>query len=244
MGLVCRPRILAGRFTRAERVRQRSKITLDDAALSEATQVRYYNALRKLLPAVETALNEDHLDANLCEWIRKMWKTGEPLLTIGDGLSALHFFQPWTRRRIPHSWKLFSVWRKIEIPSRAPPLTWALVKAMAAYEWQHSHFEMAVCLLLGFHCLLRTGEILDLTTDCFAMGDTAGICCLHNTKTGQRFNANESISITDITTLEEQLEHVKRREEDFSNGARLAVVKSNKLDQSLKEARFELRSLG
>lgn len=202
MGLVSKPRILAGRFSRAERIRQRAKINLEDAALTEATQTRYYHALRKLLPYVEVAQNEDHLDSLICQWIRKMWRTGEPLLTIGDGLSALHFFQPWTRRKIPHSWKLFSVWRRIEVPSRAPPLTWVLVKAMSAYEWQHNNFEMATVLLMGFHLLLRTGELLALTSEDFSIGAHAGVCSLKNTKVGQRFNANEAISITDPLTLE------------------------------------------
>ena len=102
-----RPRILAGRFSRAERVRQRQKIELDDCALAPKTQQRYFLALRKLLPYFEKARNEDHPDSLMCRWIRKMWRIGEPMLTIGDGLSALHFYQPWTRRRIPHAWKLF-----------------------------------------------------------------------------------------------------------------------------------------
>ena len=88
---VKKPRLLAGRFSRAERRRQRAKISLDEAALTYKTQVRYYTALRKMITFVEQARNEDHLDTLLCNWIRKMWYKGEPLLTIGDGLSALHF---------------------------------------------------------------------------------------------------------------------------------------------------------
>ena len=127
------PRLIAGRFSRAERQRQRLRINLDDAALSLKTQVRYYQALKKVIIYFEKAKTEEQLDGLLCQWVRKMWRSGEPLLTIGDALSALHFYQPWTRRRIPHAWKLFSVWRKIEVPSRAPPLTWQINQSMAAY---------------------------------------------------------------------------------------------------------------
>ena len=195
-------RLIAGRFSRAERCRQRAKIHLDDAALTLKTQVRYYSALRKVLPYVERATNEGQLDTLVCQWVRCMWRTGEPLLTIGDGLSALHFFQPWTKRRLPHAWKLFSVWRKIEIPSRAPPLTWRLVSSMAIYEWERNNFEMAVILLVAFHCLLRTGEFLQLTADDISIGKHEAILSLKGTKTGLRHNADEVISITDDRVLE------------------------------------------
>lgn len=76
---------------------------MDDAALTWKTQHRYYIALRKIVRYVEQAKTEDQLDGILCNWVRKMWREGEPLLTIGDALSALHFYQPWTRRKIPHA---------------------------------------------------------------------------------------------------------------------------------------------
>ena len=197
-----KPRLLAGRFSRAERRRQRARIQLDDAALTEKTQQRYYHALKKLIPYVEKACNEDELDSLTCKWIRRMWSNGEPLLIVGDGLSALHFYQPWTRRKIPHSWRLFSTWRKIEVPARAPPLTWSIVQSLAAYEWQHEHFEMSVLLLLSFHCLLRTGELLTLSADDIVLGEEAGICSLKGTKSGLRHNVDEAISITDVLVLE------------------------------------------
>ena len=77
-----KPRLIAGRFSRAERRRQRAHIHLDEAALTHKTQVRYYSALKKMVRFVELAKSEDHLDALLCRWIRKMWHSGEPLLTM------------------------------------------------------------------------------------------------------------------------------------------------------------------
>lgn len=44
-----------------------------------------------------------------------------------------------------------------------------------------------------------------------------------------------------LKSSEEELQRIKRKEEDFSEGTRLAVMKSNKLEQSLKEARTELQ---
>ena len=73
---------------------------------------------------------------------------------------------------------------------------------MAAYELASSNLEMAACLLLGFHLLLRTGELLALTANDFVVGPDSGICSLKATKTGQRTSSNEAISITDMITLE------------------------------------------
>eukprot|EP00435_Cladocopium_sp_Y103_P054863 s86_g18.t1 len=194
--------LLAGRASRAERARRRAKIVLDDAALSDKTQARYYSALRKLLPYLEACKHQADLDSWMCRWVRRMWKDGEPLLTVGDGLSALHFHQPWTRRCVPHSWKLFNVWRRIEIPNRAPPLTQRLVRSMAAFELECGNLEMCAILVLSFHCLLRTGEALNLTTADFILGKDTGVVSLKGTKSGKRNQANEVISITDVVALD------------------------------------------
>ena len=197
-----KPRLFAGRFSRVEKARQRQRIELEDAALTEQTQVRYYNALRKLLPYVEKCTKEEDLDLWVSHWIKRMWKSGEPLLTIGDGLSALHYFQPSTKRKIPHSWRLFATWRKIEIPMRAPPLTLRIIRSLAAYEMEHGNLDMCTLLLLGFHCMLRTGELLGVCGNDFVLGSKQGICSLKYTKTGKRNAANEFITIDDIITLE------------------------------------------
>eukprot|EP00438_Fugacium_kawagutii_P013112 Skav213413 [mRNA] locus=scaffold797:806923:807864:- [translate_table: standard] len=195
-------KIIAGRASRAERIYRRRTIVLDDAALSPKTQTRYYLALRKLMPYFEKMEFQHELDDLMCAWVRRMWRTGEPLLTVGDGLSALHFFQPWTKRLLPHAWKLFGVWRKVELPARAPPLTQRICRSMAAYCLSVNDVEMAACLLLGFHCLLRTGEIFQLTFSDFRLGEHNGIVSLKVTKTGQRHGVHEALAITDMPTLE------------------------------------------
>lgn len=111
------PRVLAGRLTRAERRKRRASIILEDASSAPKTKVRYFMALRKLLPLLEKVTIDHDMDEVVCQWVEKCWKTGEPLLIVGDGLSALHFYQPWTRRRLPHA--LFRTRRRIEIPAKS-----------------------------------------------------------------------------------------------------------------------------
>ena len=204
--------LFAGRFSRAEKRRQRRHIYLEDAGLTEKTKVRYYHALRTLTPYFEKARSLDQVDHFVCVWIKKMWRSGEPLLTIGDGLCALQYFEPTTRRQLHHAWKLFTVWRRIEVPSRAPPLTRQLMRGMAAYEMEHGRLEMTVMLLLGFTCLLRTGELLNLTIHDFSLGKDSGVCALKQTKSGRRDNVNEVVAFDDMITLESVRELIKFRQ--------------------------------
>ena len=69
---------------------------------------------------------------------------------------------------------------------------------------EHGRLEMIVSLLLGFSCLLRTGELLQLKVSDFCISAVSGICSLKETvtKSGRRDASNESVSFTDIPTVE------------------------------------------
>ena len=73
---------------------------------------------------------------------------------------------------------------------------------MASFEMEAGRLDMTVMLLVGFTCLLRTGELLQLKTTDFRMGESSGVCSLKNTKSGRRDNANEVVSFDDIPTVE------------------------------------------
>lgn len=191
------PKTIFGRASKQQRRQRRKHIDLEEASLSTQTRSRYYLALRLLLPILKKVDKIGELDERICGWIHRMWRSGEPLLTVGDALSALHFFQPYTKRQIPHSWKLFATWRRVEVPARAPQLTQQLVRSLAAYELSLDNIEMATCLILAFHALLRTGELLQATcADCVIKGD-AGIIRLASTKTSKRFAADDALALTD-----------------------------------------------
>ena len=215
------PKLILGRLTKAARKRQRKNISLEGASLTDQTRTRYYAALRKVMPYVEQISHEHQLDDVVSQWVTDAWTSGEPLLVAGDGLSALHYFQPWTRRLLPQSWKLFRTWRRIEVPFRAPPLTKPLVRSMAYYELDRGHLEMAAMLMVGFHCLLRTGEFLALTADSVLLGPSAGILNLADTKTSRKHAAHDAISITDSLTLEVLRTLVELRREQSLNAVKL-----------------------
>ena len=173
------------------------------------------------MPYVEKIGHENQLDDIVSQWVTDAWSSGEPLLLAGDGLSALHYFQPWTRRMLPQAWKLFRTWRRIEVPFRAPPLTKALVRSMAAYELEQGHLEMSAMLLVAFHCLLRTGEFLALTADSVLLGPSAGILNLADTKTSRKHAAHDAISVTDPIALDVLRTLVELRQEQHLGSLKL-----------------------
>ena len=67
---------------------------------------------------------------------------------------------------------------------------------------EHGRLETTVLLLLGFSCLLCTGELLQLKVSDFCIGATSGICSLNETKSGRRDASNEAVSFTDIPTVD------------------------------------------
>ena len=112
----------------------------------------------------------NRLDDLIADWIQEKFTSGEPLNTIADCLSGLHHFIPMTRKSLPVCWRLFGIWRRHEIPSRAPPITADLILGMSSYHMQCGNFTFGVLILLAFHCFLRTGEIFQLTTGDFWLG--------------------------------------------------------------------------
>ena len=185
----------------AERKKARTGVRLEDVAITPTTMVRYYLALRRVKPVLAAAEVTGNLDELMSSWIEQEFEDGCPLYMIGDTLSAISHFEPSLRRQLTRSWKLFGVWRKYEIPNRAPPLTLQITVAMAGYAVHRGWLQMAALLMLGFTGLLRTGEILAVRPMDFLFGTEVGLVTLPASKTGARHNVSESISIHDPLTL-------------------------------------------
>lgn len=190
------------RRTKAERVDERAKVLLWDAAITKKTQERYYIGLSRLLPLLVKVNSSLEMDDVVSDWVQSCWEEGESLHIVNDGLCGLHHYQPWTKSMIPTAWKLFKVWRRLEAPNRAPPLTAQIVHAIAMYSLAHNNLVFGGLLLLGFFALLRTGEILQIKPTDLLITDSNGIVSLKDTKTGLRNAAHETVSFDDALTLE------------------------------------------
>ena len=192
----------AGRGTRAQRQEARSNIVLEDVGITASTLERYYTAVSRMAPVLESVTSETGLDEAIAAWIQDEFEDGSPLYLVGDALSGIHHFEPYTKRKLHKSWRLYAIWRRYEVPCRAPPLPQDITLGLAGWCLSVDELTMAALILLGFHCLLRTGELLQVRPCDFLLDGNKGLVSLPSSKSGVRNNTRESVSIHDPCTLE------------------------------------------
>ena len=191
-----------GQATAADRRAARKDILLENVGITEATQQRYFTAVSRMAHLLQEVTTEASLDDLVADWIQGEFEDGTPLYLVGDALSGIHHYEPFTRKKLPKSWRLYGIWRKYEVPCRAPPLTQDITLAMAG--WCVCHGELAMCalLLLGFHALLRTGELLAVRPCDFLLDADQGLVSLPRSKSGLRNNSLETVSLHDPIVIE------------------------------------------
>eukprot|EP00435_Cladocopium_sp_Y103_P024855 s3415_g6.t1 len=188
--------------TQAERRRRRRGIRLRDFSITSKTRLRYEAAVGRILPFLDAQRDWSNLDSVLCDYIELQWSRGESLYFIADGLSGLHFFMPDLRGLLRNSWRLFKDWRRIEAPARAPPITVPLVRAIVARAVRLNEISFACMISLGFHTLLRTGEMLQVACKDLEISSQGGVLSLPQTKSGLRSGTFEAVAIRDHLTLQ------------------------------------------
>eukprot|EP00435_Cladocopium_sp_Y103_P067105 s619_g29.t1 len=189
------PRVVLAARTRQGRQEQRRGIRLRDYTVTTRTKERYERAVGRILPFLEAQPDLADLDGIVCDYIELQWCRGETVNDIADCLSGLHFFWPHIKVLLRQSWRLFRSWRRVESPQRAPPITVWLVKAIVARAVDSNQLAFATLVALGFHCLLRTGELLALQFKDFECSDSCGVVSLFRSKSGSRTGAEEAVSI-------------------------------------------------
>ena len=173
------------------------------------------------------------LDAELASAVSEMWWKGAPKGWAADLLSGVQHFVPWSRKKLVESWRLYGAWNRKEYPDRAPPMDRRLALAVAARFWARGYLRGAATVLLGFHCYVRTGELLGLRKLSVAIGkDGTGVVSLGMTK-GRRV---EMVTIDDPTlglVLKKVLEKV-------ADGERVVGMEEREFRRVFKEALEEL----
>ena len=103
------------------------------------------------------------LDYEMSEYINHMWLEGEPHGYAAALISAMARFIPGVRSQLSTSRQYVKNLERTLTRHRALPFTKRLVVGMAGGCYAFGRDDLAVVLLVGFTCLLRTTEALSLT---------------------------------------------------------------------------------
>ena len=138
----------------------------------------------------------EEVDRLAAQYIEELWEEGDSLYLAQDVLSSLQHYEPQLKRKLLESWRLIKAWQKHEIPSRAPPLTLLTLSVLAGWFQKHQP-ELALALVVCFHALLRTGEMLQVTNKNIICSHDLVLIHLGQTKMAARNAGTESTSFRD-----------------------------------------------
>jgi len=192
----------AGKHQRKE---ARKMIDLKQSIVNPRTRQRYERALVTFfsfltIMSLDLPNSYNRLDLVLVEFVNHSWHEGECRGYVGDAISGLTHFMPDLKGKLRSAWRLYSAWGRLELPARAPPLPMLILYGLAGHAIAKHAYALAVLLLVGWDCLLRTSELLALTVANITCSPGEAVVSLPNTKTSQRTGAWEAVSVfkTDI----------------------------------------------
>ena len=182
---------------------------LRDRIINSKTQLRYERAVvrffsfhraRRASPMCTNSWFDPlHFDLALCSFIESLWEEGDSKNEAIDCVSGMVHYLPQLKGKVPGSKRLLVAWSKCELPARASPLNTFFLAALAGKAVALNDRRLAVSLLLGFHCMLRTGELLKIrkVDPSLMERHSRGIVVLQETKSGQRTASSETVVIFD-----------------------------------------------
>jgi hypothetical protein len=196
---------------------RRKQGRLRDRVVSPKTLKRYEKAMKsffKWARALGFSIPErvDEFDILLCQYAEVLWSDGDSKCLLADCLSGLMHTVPPLRWRLNGSWRLHAAWRKAEPSKQVPPLTTTMAQGIAGGFVKHGWAQDAVGILLGFHCILRTGELLDLLVGDILFGKEVAILVLRDTTIGGRTGVHQEVEVSDLWIYQRLLRMMAGRE--------------------------------
>jgi integrase len=175
---------------------------LRDKQIRPATLVRYTMAMQTFflwISAVSLMVPDtsEEFDSLLQEWAEALYSEGDPKSLYANCLSGLQHKVHSLRGRLRGAWRLYGTWTKSEPPSQAPPMTVAMVHAMAGFFASLGERAAAIMILVAFNCILRIAEMCKLRPiDCTATAKSV-LMVLIDPKVGGRAGVHEQVTCTD-----------------------------------------------
>ena len=141
----------------------------------------------------------EELDRHVSAYIQELWESGDSKFWAADTLSGL-YHKLQVKKVLPVGWNWLSVWDRHEMPWRSAPLNPEQILAMAGLFFFYEVPEMAVLVTLGFHCMLRTAEVLAIRSCHVAFtSDRASIVL--SGKSAARTGHTETVVVDDAIAL-------------------------------------------
>ena len=195
--------------TKEERKHARKSLgILKSSTVQPKTKGRYQEALDSLYgylrkEGLTLPKLREGMDDMVSDYLEFMWSEGEGRAAASTFLAALQDAEPKLKGHLPGSWRLMKTWVANEVPSRAPPMSESVLRAMVGWAVLHEHEEFALSLLVAFYSFLRTGELLGLQAWQIHMqnSSTPAVLNLGLTKSGKRQGAAESVTLTEQSVL-------------------------------------------
>ena len=182
---------------------------LRDLTVQPKTKERYNEGMKKFFAflrdeGLQLPTKRDAMDSLVSDYLEYLWGQGEGRAMASSFMAGLQDSDPKLKHCLPASWRLMKTWSTHELPSRAPPLTEPILKAMVGWAFLHQHVSFALSLLVAFFGLLRTGELLSLQAwQIHMLGpDQPAVINLGLTKAGKRQGAAESITLNEVRVLQ------------------------------------------
>ena len=181
---------------------------LKDLTVQPKTKERYRASLTSFFAFLkkenlQLPKKREAMDDLVSDYLEFLWSEGEGRATASTFMAGLQDYDPKLKNCLPGSWRLLKTWAIHETPTRAPPLTEDVLKAMVGWASLRDHFSFGLSLLVAFYGLLRTGELLSLQAwQIHVISESQpAVINLGLTKTGKRQGAAESITITELSVV-------------------------------------------
>ena len=130
-----------------------------------------------------------HIDLVVSDYLEALWAKGNGRSVGSNALAALQDAEPHLKGKPKLSWRLMKAWVTNEVPNRAPPFSIDVLHTLVGCALFKGRPHFALSLLIGFHGLLRTGELLSLQARHMSIKSSKGPLV------GKRQGAAESVTL-------------------------------------------------
>ena len=193
------------RIPRHERSRKRAAVgSLKSSLVKPATLKAYQYSLQLFYLwlafwSLTWPSDRDELDLLVSQFAEAAWEEGESRSTFACLVSGIAYLVPPLRNSLFGSRRLITAWDKSEVVARSFPINddmaWALAGSALALNW----YLIAFAVLIGYSGMFRVMELLSLTAGSLSgtLADASVTLLLRNTKTSNRKQTTESVTITE-----------------------------------------------